>query len=464
MAESLCSLLRCCLLSVLSSVILVPSVQASLLVASSKDGLQATFEQVPLAAYDLIESNIHQRQDYDLVGAEIIMRTGPNNRPVHGERWGVKFFEVTTNTLLSDLFWVYDSFSDCIYNTYGSVSACGLKTNPFYKRYVAYLYARCYPRVNNETGQDYEYKTVVSHDVADLSTYNYKPTEFVPRVNNNVDYAIALQPHIPGVQPAQTTPIHVIVEDDRGCGKLLRDVKVTLTNTIQAHSRGHEHFIGNEPGDGRYAVVAPWDGTVKSFRPDNKTALEDGTTNKDGLFVTQYTSGELSVDETFVIETKNRENKPGKPLDKPILIRLPGLEALPAQGLGYVIVKSDHHGYHHVYVQPNVAGPILTLPEAFAEEVKKSLGPQAPATLPDLVFTGMSLSHGGLFDYRGTRRPPHNSHRHGIDADLDHDLISSHLRDELAVAIRKRQKFTMSVPTERPEYPQATHWHLRHGG
>lgn len=454
--------------------------QASLLVTSYQDGLQATEAQFQSGSFDLIQNNVYQRQDYSRVVTQIVLQIGLQNLPVNGERWGARVFEVTTNELGGEIFWVYDGPSDCFRDIDGDAVACGIKNIPFFDinspdynpdyvrryRFGAYFFVQCTPRVSSFTGLDLEYKTVGFHDATELGTYTYKPTEYVPSV-----YAISysrgiLRPTLPGAT-AEKTDVRVLVSDNLGCLIAVRDVKTTLTNTVTPQTGGHTHFTNpNEPGTGKYTAQTAWGGTVKDLVPDKKVAIEDGLTDMYGLFQAGYTAGDLSVEETITIETRNREDISGEVAQAAnnLVIRLPGLVPLPIQGPGYFVVKSDHHDFHHVYAKREVRDKLAGLPAAFAAEVKKSLGSKAPAVLPNLAFTGMSLVGGGLFDYRATRKQPHRSHRTGIDADLDHDfsVADKTLWQYLARAIRKRQGFVMDITEERPEYESATHWHLRY--
>lgn len=474
-------LLRVLLLSVTTAAIcLIPlrAAQASLLVASYKDGLQATQAQFLSSSYDLIQSNIYQRQDYEYVAAEIVMRIGPQNPPAHGERWGVRLFEVTTNQLLEELFWVYDGFSGCVYNFYGNAVSCGIKDDPFYvQRFVTYWPVQCTPRVNSTTGQDYEYKTVGFHDAVDLATYTYKPTEYVPMVYAT-DYSKGiLVPTLPG-KSAEKTDVRVVVSDNLGCLAAVRDVKTTLTNTVAPQTGGHTHFTNpNEPGTGTYTAQTPWNGTVKTLNVAGKTVtpvIENGLTDMNGLFQAGYAAGDLSVEETITIKTMNRENKSGAvaQAEQNLIIRLPGLAPLPLQGPGYQINGTTNHGFNNNYMQPDMGRRLIrALPVTFANFVTKTAGGR-PVTIPDLVYTAMNLPGGGLYDIGPSsdcktrarqpcefRKPPHATHRNGRNADLRIKNIPRQLRADLIEAIA-RSGLTTPYKPESPDNLNATHWHL----
>jgi len=99
-------LLRVLLLCMTAAVCLTPlgAAQASLLVTSYQDGLQATEAQFQSGSFDLIQNNVYQRQDYSRVVTQIVLQIGLQNLPVNGERWGARVFEVTTNELGSEIF------------------------------------------------------------------------------------------------------------------------------------------------------------------------------------------------------------------------------------------------------------------------------------------------------------------------------------------------------------------------
>lgn len=476
-------LLRVLLLSVTAAAcMLAPlhAAQASLLVASYKDGLQATQAQFPSASYDPIQNNIYQRQDYYYVAAEIIMQIGPQNLPAHGERWGARWFEVTTNTLLDELYWVYDGFSDCVYNSRGRVVSCGINTPGYVQRFVVYFNAQCYPRVNNDTGQDYEYKTVGFHDAGDLTTYAYKPTEFVPMVYATGYSKGILLPTLPPSTSADKTDVRVVVSDNLGCEQAVMNVKTTLTNTITPQTGGHTHFTNlNEPGTGTYTAQTPWNGTVETLTVAGKTVkptIKDGLTDMGGLFQAGYAAGDLGVEETITIKTMNRENKSGEvaQAEQNLIIRLPGLAPLPLQGPGYQINGTTNHGFNNNYMQPDMGRRLIrALPVTFADRVRQRAR-GLPVTIPPLVYTAMNLPGGGLFDIgpapdcrvRVTRKPcefrkpPHNTHRDGRNADLRIKNIPVRMRSDLIKAITRDQSITMPFRDESPANPDATHWHL----
>jgi hypothetical protein len=81
-------------------------------------------------------------------------------------------------------------------------------------------------------------------------------------------------------------------------------------------------------------------------------------------------------------------------------------------------------------------------------------------TPADIVYTGLSLPLGGLFDINGDWNSPHCAHREGRNADIAIlNQVPPSQRRALAMSIYALG-FTTPVVGERPQDETANHWHL----
>ncbi len=115
-----------------------------------------------------------------------------------------------------------------------------------------------------------------------------------------------------------------------------------------------------------------------------------------------YTSSEVSGEEKVVAKVKGEKKGEAK-----VTVRVPGLVPLE-NSIAYNLTgsTSSHSSNHYGLPSTNAAVNHLTFDYAY--ETDTLLG-----------INDMSLEKGGLFDYKATWAPPHNSHRKGTSVDID---------------------------------------------
>lgn len=227
-------------------------------------------------------------------------------------------------------------------------------------------------------------------------------------------------------------------------GQILPFCDVELTLDPVPFSGGHEHHDADRPAG--------------EFDPSSDN------TGTDGLLETTYTAPEVSGVVIATVNGTTQEGDPVVPGTASIGVEIGGLVGLAVQGDGYFVQASDDHGNNNRFATPSARDDLAEIPVAFRQDLREQ--GVAEGDLPTLIYTGVCLPQGGLFDIDETFwEPSHFSHRFGTDADLftsNEDFVS--VRDEwldtLETVILNQTGFYFPVEREAPG-GTANHWHLR---
>lgn len=147
------------------------------------------------------------------------------------------------------------------------------------------------------------------------------------------------------VSSSSATMIGVYVEDNvfrtdragtkgENCGQAISNVDVDLRNTIVPNTGSHNHFKNeHDRGTGLYVEPIP-SGIISS----DKTEINDGRTNEQGVFVAQYNAGFYGVSEKITATITNSET--GKQFSDNLVynIKVPDLIPLEETGKTYTVV------------------------------------------------------------------------------------------------------------------------------
>ncbi len=136
-------------------------------------------------------------------------------------------------------------------------------------------------------------------------------------------------------------------------------------------------------------------------------------------------------------------------------VEFDGLQLAGGDGL-LIDPASNMHDNNNGFATPDMISHIQQIPDNFAERLARA----HITTVPVIEFTALSLPLGGLFDFQTEWHPPHVSHRFGNNGDIAIRTRTRAQRAALASAILNND-FITPVPGERPQDPNATHWHIR---
>ncbi len=103
-------------------------------------------------------------------------------------------------------------------------------------------------------------------------------------------------------------------------------------------------------------------------------------------------------------------------------VRVPGLTALPAGGAVYELLRSDHHGTQTHYGVPGLVSKVVSLALVYNSELQRQDGLDHRLRIGNL-----SLPGGGLLDVFGDWKPPHQSHRRGVNVDISRHVVDQSL-------------------------------------
>lgn len=196
------------------------------------------------------------------------------------------------------------------------------------------------------------------------------------------------------------------------------NLKVEPVNTI-----GHDHD-GNRPK----GTVTPTTLTIPGGSPGAASA--------------EYKSPEVAGEEKIIAEIKGEKKG-----ETTIQVKVPGLTGL---GGGYYSLKTQPSSNKHTDVY-NV--------QLWVNGLFNDIAYLYNTNFPDdemLVVTDASLALGGLYDFRNTWNPPHNTHRIGTDIDVRSKNIPDDNREEFEKIVCKNYGF----PYLEAEGLDNEHYHL----
>ena len=274
-----------------------------------------------------------------------------------------------------------------------------------------------------------------------------RPAGAAPAESVSADADFVVRPSIlPCSNPGADQPERLDLEAfciDLFTGQILPNCDIQLTVRARPGSGGHLHNEANRPAG--------------AFEPSS------GNSGSDGLLETTYKSPEVSGIMEVTI-TGRLPDRPVLPGFATIGVEIP-LSTLPASGTGYSTLTSVGHGANNLSASPSVVTNLRQVPVSFSQLV---LATNPDAVVPTLVYTSLNLIQGGLFDVDASGdgrvdnpwRPPHCSHRTGVDADLRIRNVPAVQRPMLQRAI-EANGFRFPVRAESPQVAGASHWHLR---
>ena len=143
------------------------------------------------------------------------------------------------------------------------------------------------------------------------------------------------------------------------------------------------------------------------------------------------------------------------PVTTRLRVQTAGFTQIQVPGLEFVNITRHTSGDYGV---PEMSVRLPDLVNNFVELASETV-PQDQ--IPILKSEAGNLKWGGLFDYQGTWKAPHCSHRNGRVLDISLSVLNGNqdLKNALAAAIR-RSKFVFYAPAESPSNPDADHWHI----
>ncbi len=355
--------------------------------------------------------------------------------PVDGENWIYELLSESGETI-SILEYYYSD---------GGLYATIDKANTYFLGYlgdpsqfwlIGSFYSRCL-----EEGL---YTVKVSHSGATVPDTFFTPTAFKPGTPEFGDIA-PIKPYLPtdqvaskfGGGEAEIATIAVTIHDSLGCGKPLKDITVTFSNTIVPESNGHKHFSSSsEIGTGKYLSGTPSDGVLIW---DEKYAISiTGKTGENGQFSAEYQAGIFGVNEKVkaIIEDPDDEFSTIE-AETILAIRVPGLVPLDLSGDTYRVIGTfsspcdlQHNDSHTArrshYVRPYFRTTIQELNTRFHDD-----------TGEHLCLNDASLQNGGFFDDGETTETRggwcHRSHRAGIDIDVNRECTGINMNDTFSL-------------------------------
>lgn len=274
------------------------------------------------------------------------------------------------------------------------------------------------------------------HNGALVGSRLFKPTRFSPAIVG-LTHQAAITPELPmdnftaryGYSLAREeggkTDLHVRITDNLGCQKPLKDVQVQVKNTILPGTGGHSHFTDpDERGTGSYTALSPDD----TF-PDNADLTQIlGKTDDQGEWRTQYAAGEFGLIEkieiTAVRPAGNGDAERRDSTWSAVTINIPTVLTTPYNGVGGMVFVDggtcDHDPVpDDSYVESSAR--YMSIPLASRLVILDGIYSHITSGR-HLSLNDASLPYGGLFD-KGQRagRPCHQSHRRGIDIDVNHE-------------------------------------------
>jgi hypothetical protein len=194
--------------------------------------------------------------------------------------------------------------------------------------------------------------------------------------------------------PGGSETIEVVSYD---CG-VIPNVSFTIAREFIEHSGGHNH-AGSPPLN-----------DVSSL--DTYT----GTTDRNGHWSTALHAGPLAGTMRYTISTTNLQGQPftGQPL-------------LVTTGfIGLVDPGANDPNIRYTGVLPAHPSSHWGAPElhAFVRDLAAQYNARKqPVAQGSLGLNDMSITTGGVFDYRGTWSPPHGQHSFGVACDIDHAAV-----------------------------------------
>lgn len=336
-----------------------------------------------------------------------------------GENWSWKWIEVTHNITLSEgqISYVGGEAYCWSSGTCGAVAAWGIGIS-----------ARCF----DET----EHRVELYHNGALVGSRLFKPTRFSPKIVG-LTHQPAITPELPADnftarygyplarQEGGKTDLYLRIMDNLGCQKPLKDVQVQVKNTILPGSGGHSHFTdADERGTGSYSALNPDDTFPDSADPTRIL----GKTNEQGKWRTEYAAGEFGLIEKIEISavrpTESGDMERRDSTWSAVTINIPTVLTTPYNGVGGMVFADggtcDHDplpddGYVESsarYMSIPLASRLVILDGIYSYITNGR----------HLSLNDASLPYGGLFDKgQRTGRPCHQSHRRGIDIDINHE-------------------------------------------
>lgn len=245
-------------------------------------------------------------------------------------------------------------------------------------------------------------------------------------------------------------PLTVFCVDIR-TGGLLPGCTITVSPAPLFGTGGHSHdgakpagcFLKSGETD---ALCRQPSGQVCAgeIRPIVITRAVTDVTGGGGSFDVTYIAPEPSGVVIVSLTGTDPDGRPLLPGQATIGVRITGLEPL-APGENHLLTgaKPPHPDNH--FGTRDFNDSLKTLANRYA------------AAFPGekLKYNDMSLVEGGLFDTKLNWRPPHCSHRFGVDVDMA--LVPATNRDSLRELIRRKGSGIRTIIEEK----DPPHWHLR---
>ncbi len=400
---------------------------------------------VPLDA-----DGIYERQKYPRFGGEFIIRTLAGHNPADGDTWTISIHDSTLSTPLGTAFISYDGAWDCLLWVGTTPVFCGVHVPDDSNEVHTYtLKVRfgtlCLPE------HDYALGALLADGIAPGSPWPFRPTQFEPQIEG-IGYTPIIRPYLPAdtfltghplsAIEGGTSDIRTWVTDNLNCGEPLPDVQVKLLNRMTA-SDGHNHFTGdNEPPGGKYVAISGNETLEEAethtitYRnsTENYTVVPGvaGATNASGSFNARYKAGIYSGKEAIKVTASRPAASAKEPMhadsvEVPLTIKVPDFVNMP-HDIGYedstpIYTFAYKGGCPHAPEARYATQLMYAKVVGLATIYKATYG-------AGLSYNDASLAYGGFFDNANRDVKCHQSHRRGIDIDINGlDLSKFDLRE-----------------------------------
>lgn len=367
--------------------------------------LQVVAPNLPIVS---IQNNRFERQVYVAAGALVSFEPwvwdAQKREWVYsvqpGESWVWVLRDMKTGYMLASHGVHYVGGEDMCW----SDGACG----PYTWRWVAWP-LQCMP-------EEERYKIEIYHDNLPLGADYFRPTRFVPKIEQ-ASLLESIAPKRTTESDGDATEIAVYLRDDLDCGQPIKEGRVKLAAMVTGGTNGQTYFTHGDIGTGKFSSLG-FNSTLNPGGAGEKDTVIEGDSNDEGIFKARYQAHDHDADENIRIEverpaTDDDPKLTGEPADEALRIAVPGLVRITHDNapLAFADGGTCPHDPSPHWLTPNTRSRVMTLASIYHLTTGRLLS-----------LNDASLPYGGVLATRRVSSEAdlcHGSHRQGIDIDFN---------------------------------------------